>query len=68
MTTQIRVEVDAKAIKSYLKKQRITPQMVMALAGYKEIGPAGFNRMLREGSVTQTVADVLTRIGAPGVF
>ena len=68
MTTQTRVEIDVHAVKSYLKQNKITPQMVMAFAGYKEIGPSSFNRMLREGSVTKPVADVLNRFGVPGVF
>lgn len=63
MTTKTRVAVDAPYIKQQMKAKQLTPQIVMALAGYREIGDAGFNRMLREGSVSWKVAEVFNRLG-----
>nr|BDD46733.1 hypothetical protein 4 [bacterium] len=65
MTTSTRVKVDALAVKAFLKEHKITPQIVMALAGYTEIGATGFNAMLRAGSVTQKVALVLDKLNVP---
>ena len=63
MTALTRVSVDAPHIKQQMKVQRLTPQIVMAMAGYKEIGSTNFNRYMREGSLPLHIANTLTKFG-----
>ena len=63
MTSKTRVAVDAASIRQQLKAKKITPQIVMALAGYRQVGASGFNTMLREGSVSWKVAQVFIKLG-----
>ena len=63
MTKTNRVSVDPIHIKQQLKNKKITGQIVLALAGYKQIGPTSFNRYLKEGSLPFKIAETLIQLG-----
>ena len=58
-----RVSVDAQFIRQQLKEKKLTPQIVLALAGYKEIGATSFNRYLKENALPDKIAVVLVQLG-----
>ena len=64
MTSKTRVAVSAALIRAQLQLNRkITPHLIMTLAGYKSVdNTAYFNRMLRGGYVTPQVAVVLSKL------